>query len=102
MLLYMMAQVNNKDTPEKYNLLGQYFTPRDLATYCVNNTSIEDDVTIIEPSCGEGSFLEAIKCKYKNALVALEVDGSVAARCKDFDVLNLNFYDYNQKFTNEV
>lgn len=53
---------------------GQYFTPKDVAEFMVNLASVPLNARVLEPSCGEGVFLEClIKKGFKN-IKAFEID----------------------------
>ena len=57
----------------------KYYTPKDLALYCINKTyeviGKENIVDVIEPSAGAGSFSTQIKCRAYD--IAPEYDGIV-------------------------
>lgn len=64
------------------NKFGQYFTPKDFADFMIELADIRNESAILEPSCGEGIFLELLQNKgYKN-LTAFEIDTDLA---NDFD-----------------
>ncbi|MDR2526844.1 MAG: class I SAM-dependent methyltransferase [Rickettsiales bacterium] len=67
---------------------GQFFTPDELADFCIK--LIKNNGNILEPSCGDGAFY---KIKKKND-VFIELDKNVI---KQKDVLNINFFDYSIK-----
>ncbi len=73
----------------KKKLLGQYFTPQYIVEYICKNTINEarkinkNKLNILEPSCGEGIFLEELK-KYDNINVfAIEIDKELVNICKN-------------------
>lgn len=60
------------------NKFGQYFTPKVVADFMVGLADISANSKILEPSCGEGVFLEILQQKgYKN-LTAYEIDQDLA------------------------
>lgn len=60
------------------NKYGQYFTPKVVADFMLGLADISANSKILEPSCGEGVFLEILQQKgYKN-LTAYEIDQDLA------------------------
>jgi len=60
------------------NKYGQYFTPKVVADFMLGLADISANSKILEPSCGEGVFLETLQQKgYKN-LTAYEIDQDLA------------------------
>lgn len=45
------------------NKFGQYFTPKVVADFMIDLADVSTDAKILEPSCGEGVFLEICKKK---------------------------------------
>jgi adenine-specific DNA-methyltransferase len=60
------------------NKYGQYFTPNMVADFMINLSDIPATAKILEPSCGEGIFLELLKHKGFHNLTAYEIDDSLA------------------------
>lgn len=60
------------------NKFGQYFTPKVVADFMVGLADISANSKILEPSCGEGVFLETLKQKGYNDLTAYEIDQNLA------------------------
>ena len=90
-------------------LRGGYYTPEVLADFIVKNIEINKEINILEPSCGDGIFINSIKKiipKEKiKSLTAIEIikeeANKVKNRFKDekFHILNedfLNFYRNNR------
>mgnify|MGYP000374423990 CR=1 FL=1 len=46
------------------NKYGQYFTPTMVAEFMIDLAEINEKSKILEPSCGEGVFLDLLKNKY--------------------------------------
>jgi adenine-specific DNA-methyltransferase len=69
-----------KSTVEKNtkNKFGQYFTPKLIANFMIEMAHISQKSKILEPSCGEGVFLELIQKKGFNNLIAFEIDKELA------------------------
>jgi adenine-specific DNA-methyltransferase len=64
------------------NKYGQYFTPKIVAEFMVDLATLQSSSKILEPSAGEGVFLDVLKSKgYKN-VNAYEIDKEL---CKQFD-----------------
>lgn len=87
------------ETAEK--LRGGYYTPQDLALFLTRWVAQGKPKSILEPSCGDGAFLEAIaKADVSGAqVVAIEFDAVEAAKSAerarnlpiDVEVLNTDF-----------
>lgn len=60
------------------NKFGQYFTPKVVAEFMIEMASISKDSKILEPSCGQGVFLELLQQKGFNNLTAFEIDQELA------------------------
>jgi adenine-specific DNA methylase len=68
------------ETAEK--LRGGYYTPTDLALFLTRWVMKREPKTILEPSCGDGVFLEALSLAGAGAaqITALELDAVEAAK----------------------
>jgi len=60
------------------NKFGQYFTPKVVADFMIGLADISANSKILEPSCGEGVFLEILQQKGYNNLLAFEIDKDLA------------------------
>ena len=49
-----------KENTTQRKLRGGYYTPQKLADY-ITKITLKDKKKILEPSCGDGSFLKSIK-----------------------------------------
>ena len=49
-----------KENITQKKLRGGYYTPQKLANY-ITKITLKDKMKILEPSCGDGSFLKSIK-----------------------------------------
>lgn len=97
-----------KENSTNQKLRGAYYTPKGLASAIVSLCSIPDNAKILEPSCGDGVFIEALnEARMLNSgiiLDAVEID-SVAlesARCLDMGMADCNFkncdfFDFYEK-----
>ncbi|MDD4149422.1 MAG: N-6 DNA methylase, partial [Bacteroidales bacterium] len=56
------------------NKYGQYFTPEIISDFMISLASISDNSRVLEPSCGEGIFLDLLLKKGINNLSAYELD----------------------------
>lgn len=65
------------------NKYGQYFTPKVVADFMIEMATINKDSSILEPSCGEGIFLEVLKQKGFQNLTAFEIDEDLAQEFDD-------------------
>lgn len=69
-------------------LFGQYFTPEDIVSQMI--ALIENDGSILEPSCGNGAFLTPLLSR---EIVGLEIDNSIAHPA----AIIMDFFDYCDK-----
>ncbi|MBX2931227.1 MAG: N-6 DNA methylase [Chitinophagaceae bacterium] len=77
------------------NKYGQYFTPKVVADFMIDITNISKDSKILEPSCGEGIFLELLTQKGYTNLTAYEIDKELSqefscVRYESFVSANIN------------
>lgn len=104
-------QLKKDATAQK--LTGSYYTPDKLANFIVKQfaTNIQQKKikTILEPSCGDGVFLDALSC-IKNIdnieeIIAVEINEEEAAKAENKSLINtkviaddfFNFYDMQLK-----
>ena len=57
---------------------GQYFTPKEVAEFMIDMADIYPTSKILEPSCGEGVFLDILQQKGYDNLRAFEIDEKLA------------------------
>lgn len=70
------------ETPEK--LRGGYYTPHDLATFLVRWIENASPSQVLEPSCGDGVFLDALgKRNFSRPVLGFELDEVEAKKAKD-------------------
>jgi adenine-specific DNA-methyltransferase len=69
-------QITTKQKPK--NKFGQYFTPAIVADFMIDLANIQPDAAILEPSCGEGVFLEMLKNRGFHQVIAYEIDSELA------------------------
>ena len=60
------------------NKFGQYFTPKVVAEFMIEMANISKNSEILEPSCGEGIFLELLHQKGFKNISAFEIDQELA------------------------
>jgi adenine-specific DNA-methyltransferase len=60
------------------NKFGQYFTPAIVADFMIGLADIGYEATILEPSCGQGVFLDLLKQKGFKNISAYEIDTNLA------------------------
>lgn len=90
-----------------YNKLrGGYYTPVDIARFIVDWAVRSGEEQILEPSCGDGSFLGAIRGKLQAAgrkaeqirsqVMGIELDKDEAAKAAAWEttVVNEDFFTY--------
>lgn len=61
------------------NKLGQYFTPAYLADFMVGLATVGPAARVLEPSCGEGVFLDALHRQGFSDVTAVEIDPDAPA-----------------------
>lgn len=59
---------------------GQYFTPSHIARFMVDMADLPEDAQVLEPSCGEGVFLDVLHYQGFDNVTAYEVDKSLLYR----------------------
>ncbi len=95
---------------EEYNKLrGGYYTPPQIAEFIVRWAIDHDDDKVMEPSCGDGSFLKAIKRHFQNlgvddSLISDRVTGIELDKCEakkaalyPANIFVGDFFSYYQK-----
>lgn len=95
-----------KENITQKKLRGGYYTPQKLANY-ITKITLKDKMKILEPSCGEGSFLRSIKnildssdysIKKIDAIEYIEGEANKSKEIlKDIDsasVMNVDFYNF--------
>lgn len=84
--------VSNRSNNNTKESLGQFLTPNDIVNKCINSISLLEDI-IIEPSCGNGSFLKNIQ--HINT-IGIEIDNNLLSQYDGpHQVINKNFYNIN-------
>lgn len=86
----------NVDNIDYNKLRGGYYTPEKICDWIVSNCIGEKDKEILEPSCGDGNFLQSL-CKYGYSNVtAVELDAEEAKKASKygFSVINNDFFSY--------
>lgn len=69
--------------------LGQYFTPERIASFMLSLSKVGSDAKVLEPSSGEGVFIELLQQKGVSDIVGYEIDPELAklhpcVRCESF------------------
>ena len=66
-------------------LRGGYYTPTDIADFIICWTHPAQECRILEPSCGDGSFLAALRERNYNANVTgIELDPNEAKKAEQY------------------
>jgi adenine-specific DNA methylase len=94
-----MRLINNASTDK---LRGGYYTPRPIADFILKwAVNGNKNLNILEPSCGNGVFLEQIKCNNiaYNTITAIELDIGEAEKSSkiklhDCKIINGDFHEY--------
>ena len=78
-----------KEHNSEKKLRGAYYTPEDLATAMVGLSGVGNAKTILEPSCGDGVFIEAlVECqelRHDVSIDAVEIDGEALRKAQKID-----------------
>lgn len=80
------------------NKFGQYFTPEVVADFMICLADISPESKILEPSCGEGIFLNLLQQKGYENLTAYEIDHELG---RDFSCIKYESFisaNINDKF----
>lgn len=93
-----------KENSSAQKLRGGYYTPDVLADFIVKQVDIKDDLNILEPSCGDGVFIDSIKKlipdKKIKSLKAIEIIKEEADKIinmslgEKFHIFNEDFFNY--------
>ena len=81
-------------------LRGGYYTPADISDFIIKWIGVENAGSILEPSCGDGSFLASIKAncspKTEPKVTAIELDPDEAVKAEQygFKVIQGDFFSY--------
>ena len=68
---------------DKRKHFKQYFTPAEVAGFMAGNSDIRDGASVIDPSVGDGVFIEALKEKGFARFCGCDIDGTVIENLKD-------------------
>lgn len=87
-----------------YNKLrGGYYTPSDIANFIIQWAAPLPNDIILEPSCGDGSFLAALRdtvpsCAQQN-VTGIELDPDEADKASDYgyEIVNEDFFSYYER-----
>ena len=71
------------------NKFGQYMTPELISKFMVDLITHENTGRCLEPSCGDGSFLRALRDKGYNNVDSYEIDPTI---------INKEFQTFNESF----
>lgn len=96
-----------KDSSEQ-KLRGAYYTPLQLAETMVSFFDSENIETVLEPSCGDGVFLDALSnrnlLQKMNKITAIEIEQEEAEKVKSrylnhnqVNICNQDFFDFYDK-----
>lgn len=96
-----------KNSSEK-KLQGAYYTPIQLADSMLNLINFTDVETVLEPSCGDGVFIESLKRNGNLGKIkridAVEIDAAASEtveqkfrELKNLQVFNVDFFEYYER-----
>lgn len=90
-----------KDSPEQ-KLRGAYYTPLQLANAMVSLVASKSIMSVLEPSCGDGVFIDSLKAlnflKDIPNVTAVEIEDDEAAKVSANYKNNSNVRVYNEDF----
>lgn len=96
---------NKKNTLEKIEKLGVYYTPNGVAESLIRLVHSKyfhqnKEITVLEPSVGDGVFINALKKVYDNELIvtAIDIDSSVIHRLTESFCAESNFKFVSKDF----
>ncbi len=72
---------------------GQYMTPKEIASFMFSLSSANENSRILEPSCGDGIFLEVFKENSCLNYIAYEIDKNIIT--ESANVVNSSFVSSN-------
>lgn len=87
-----MAQNQNK------NKFGQYFTPKIVADFMIDLANVHEKSRILEPSCGEGVFLDLLQQKGFENITGYEIDTDLATNFSNVHYESFVTANINEKF----
>jgi adenine-specific DNA-methyltransferase len=84
------------------NKFGQYFTPEVVADFMMDMVSISNDfikkAQVLEPSCGEGVFLDILKKRGFENVLSYEIDADLANSFENVQYESFVSAQFTQKF----
>ncbi len=83
---------------QEKNKFGQYFTPKIVADFMVGLANINGDSKVLEPSCGEGVFLDLLQQKRFENVTAYEIDNDLATNFSNVHYESFVTAKINEKF----
>lgn len=90
-----MRKINNRQVKNKF---GQYFTPEVVAGFMIDLADIAPDSKILEPSCGQGVFLDLLHQRGFNDVTAYEIDDDLAKNFPNIRYESFVTADINEKY----
>lgn len=87
-------------------LRGGYYTPDKIVDFILKWANLNNNNTILEPSCGDGAFLKGLKRNHinisPNNIDAIELASEEATKAQNlgFNVINSDFFTYYKNVVN--
>lgn len=88
----IITKINHK------NKFGQYFTPEIVADFMLSLATVDTSAKILEPSCGEGIFIELLQKRGFQNISAYEIDKSLAICYQNIRYESFISAKINEKF----
>lgn len=95
-----------KQEADYQKLRGGYYTPETVAKFIVDWAVKDANIhSVLEPSCGDGNFLKALKATgYEGDVIGIELDPNEAEKAKSvspqYNIINDDFFTYYEKNIN--
>lgn len=101
-----------KANSSEKKLSGSYYTPQKIAEIItkISVESLPTGASILEPSCGDGVFVDAIQSVRSDCFIdAIEIDGAEAEKvrrkhtnCGNLSVISQDFFDFYKDNRNDA
>jgi len=90
--------MEKSDKQQTKNKFGQYFTPGMIADFMIDLAVLTPESKILEPSCGQGIFLDLLQKKGFENITAYEIDNELAQNFKNVKYESFVTANIKEKF----
>jgi adenine-specific DNA-methyltransferase len=91
----VITKMGKRKSKNKY---GQYFTPEAVAEFMLSLTSKKKKDKVLEPSCGQGVFLDILEKKGYTDFKGFEVDKTLTSKSNKIIYESFVSYEFNEKY----